>query len=135
MANDSRDNTPGKTSRDVINLDDVRRRVEEEKEDAVAPIRLAFMEELGDMLDEYLDAVDAATGGDTDKAVEELMAACASVLALAAEEHFDGLDDQIEFIDAVAEIATDLVTDEDEQDELSADEEEDDDDADNDDRR
>lgn len=111
------DDTPRKTSA-VIQLDDVRRRIEEEKEDTVAPIRVAFMEELGELLEDYLDAVDEATNGDADKAIEELMAACATVLALTAEEQFEFVDDQIDFIDTVAEIAADLLGDDDGQGEL-----------------
>jgi hypothetical protein len=47
-----------------------------------------------------------------------LMASCATLVALAAEEHFDGIDEQIEFIDAVAEVAADIVGDDDAQGEL-----------------
>ncbi len=106
----------------VVQLADVRRRLEAEKEDAVAPIRAAFMEEMGALLDEYIEAVRDATADDPDKAIEELMAACSTVLALAAEDHFEELDDQIDFIDTVAEIATELLGDDDGQGELFDDE-------------
>lgn len=103
---------------DVIQLADVRRRIEAEKEDAVAPLRLAFMAELGELLDDYLDEVREATGGDVDKVVEEVMATCSTVLALAAEDQFDDIEDQVEFIDTVAEIAAELLGDDDAQGEL-----------------
>lgn len=108
--------------RDVIQLAEVRRRREAEKEDVVAPIRQEFMEELGDLLYEYLDTIAEATDGDEDKIVEELMAACSTVLAIAAEEHFEAVEDQIEFIDTVAEIASDLLNEDDSQGELFDDE-------------
>ncbi len=112
---------PRKSS-EVISLLDVRRRLEAEKEDAVAPIRAAFMEELGELFEDYLEEVRAATDNDPDKAVEELMAACSTVLALAAEEYYDDVEEQVDFIDSVAEIATELLGDEDMQGELFEDE-------------
>lgn len=98
--------------RGVIHLDEVRRRLEAEKEDAVDPIRSAFMEELGELMEDYLDEVRAATGDDEGKVLEELLATCSTVLALAAEEHSDDIEEQVDFIDTVAEIATDLVSEE-----------------------
>lgn len=103
---------------DVVNLADVRRRLEAQKEDAVAPLRLAFIEELSDLLDEYIDDVREVTGDDEDKVVEEVMATFATALALAAEDQFEDVDDQVEFIDTVAEIAVELLTDEESQGEL-----------------
>lgn len=107
----SRDKSPD-PSRSVINLADIRLRREAEKEDVVAPIRQEFMEELGDLLYDYIETVNEATGGDIDKAIEEIMAACSTVLAIAAEEHFETVEDQVEFIDTVAEIAAELVGEE-----------------------
>lgn len=109
-------------SPEVISLADVRRRLEAEKEDAVAPIRMAFMEELGELFEDYLEEVRAATNDDPDKAVEELMAACSTVLALAAEEYFEDVDAQVDFIDTVAEIASELVSEDSAQGELFEDE-------------
>ncbi|MFZ5722559.1 MAG: hypothetical protein ACOY33_02745 [Pseudomonadota bacterium] len=99
-------------TREVVHLADVRRRLEAEREDTVAPIREEFMGELGDLMDDYLDEIRAATGGDPDKLLEELMATCSTVLALAAEEHSDDPEERADFIDTVAEIATELVTEE-----------------------
>lgn len=104
--------------RNVVPLAEARERRLAAKEDTIAPIRDAFMSELGELLADYLEAIDDATNGDPDKAVEELMASCATLVALAAEEHFDGIDEQIEFIDAVAEVAADIVGDDDAQGEL-----------------
>ncbi len=100
--------------RGVVHLDEVRRRLEAAKEDAVAPIRASFMAEFGEMLDDYLDEVRAATGGDEEKVLEEMIATCSTLLALAAEEHSDDIEERVDFIDTVAEIATDLVEDDDE---------------------
>jgi hypothetical protein len=102
----------------VVVLAEVRRRRSAQKEDIVAPIRDEFMEEMGDLLADYVDTIYEATGGDIDKSIEELMAACSTLLALAAEEHLDGAEEQLEFIDAVAEIAADIVGDDDAQGEL-----------------
>lgn len=99
-------------SHDIIHLADVRRRLEAEREDAVAPIRTAFMEELGELLEDYLEEVRIATGGDADKELQELIATCSTMLSLAAEEHFQDVEDQLEFIDTVAEIAADLISEE-----------------------
>lgn len=117
----SQDRTHNKPS-SVIDLSDVRRRLEAEKEDAIAPIRMAFMEELGELFEEYLEEIRDAIGDDPDKAVEELMAACSTVLALAAEEHFEDPDDQVDFIETVSEIAIELVSEDDTQGELFDDE-------------
>lgn len=103
---------PDHPSRRVVHLADVRERRAAEQEDVVAPIRQEFMEELGELLYDYIEAVQEATGGDIDKSIEEVMAACSTVLAIAAEEHFEDVDDQVEFIDSVAEIASELVGEE-----------------------
>lgn len=100
-------------TREVIHLADVRQRLEAEREEAVAPIRAAFMEEFGELIYDYIDAVRTATGGDVDKSIQELMATCSTLLALAAEEQFEDTEDRLEFIDSVAEIAADLVAEED----------------------
>lgn len=94
---------------DIIHLADVRQRLEAEREDAVAPIRNAFMAEFGELLEDYLAEINAATGGDADKELQELTATCSTMLALAAEEHFDDLDEQAEFIETVSEIALELL--------------------------
>lgn len=104
----------GKKPRTVIDLAEVRRRLDAEQEDAVTPLREAFMEEMGELLADYLDAVREMTGNDGDKALEEIMAACSALLALAAEDQFEDLDDQVDFIDTVADIATELIGGEDE---------------------
>lgn len=101
-----------RTPRDVIDLNEVRQRLVAEKEDLVAPIREAFMEEMGEFFEEYLEAIRDATGGDEEKVLEELIATCSTVLALAAEEHSDDIEEQADFIDTVAEIATDLLDEE-----------------------
>lgn len=97
---------------DVIHLADVRRRLEAEREDVVAPIRDAFMEEFGELLEDYLSEVHEATGGDADKELQELIATCSTMVALAAEEHFENLEDRVEFIETVADIAAELATEE-----------------------
>ena len=99
-------------TRDIINLADVRRRLEAEREDLVAPIRESFMEELGELLEDYLEELREATGGDADIELQELIATCSTVLAMAAEEHFEDAADQVEFIETVAEIAAELVDEE-----------------------
>lgn len=114
----SRDTPRDQQPAPVVMLSEVRRRRRLEKEDVVAPIREAFMAEMGELLSDYVDAVYEATGGDPDKAVEELMAACSTLVALAAEEHFEDADEQLDFIDAIAEIAGDIVGDGDAQGEL-----------------
>lgn len=107
----------------VVELAEVRRRRSLQKEDVVAPLREAFMAEMGELLEEYVDAVYEATGGDIDKSIEELMATCSTLLALAAEEHFEDAEGQLEFIDAVAEIAGDIIGDEELQGDLFEDDE------------
>lgn len=97
---------------DVIHLADVRRRLEAEREDVVAPIRDAFMEEFGELLEDFLGEVHEATGGDADKELQELIATCSTLVALAAEEHFENLEDRVEFIETVADIAAELATEE-----------------------
>lgn len=114
----SRDTPGDQQPAPVVQLSEVRRLRRLAKEDIVAPIRESFMEQMGELLGDYVDAVHDATGGDPDKAVEELMAACSTLVALAAEEHFDDTDEQLDFIDAVAEIAGDIVGDEAQQGEL-----------------
>ena len=111
-------------TRDIINLADVRQRLEAEREDAIAPIRDAFMEELGELIEDYLEEIREATGGDPDKELQELMATCSTVLAMAAEEHFAEVDDQVEFIETVAEIAAELMVEEGATGDLFADDEE-----------
>lgn len=101
--------TPNGSSRDVVHLADVRRRLEARKEDAIAPVRVRFMEEFGEMLDDYLDEIRDVTGDDDEKVLEELLATCSTLLALAAEDHSDDIEERVDFIDTVAEIATDLV--------------------------
>ncbi len=100
---------PGKKPRTVIDLNEVRRRLDAEKEDAVVPLRDAFMEEMGELLAEYLEEVREITGNDNDKALEEIMAACSALLALVAEDQFADLEDQVDFIDTVADIANELI--------------------------
>lgn len=97
---------------EVIHLAEVRRRLEAEREDVVAPIRDAFMEEFGELLEEYLGELQEATGGDADKELQELIATCSTLVALVAEEHFEQDDERIEFIETVAEIAAELATEE-----------------------
>ncbi|MFZ5755854.1 MAG: hypothetical protein ACOY3X_03020 [Pseudomonadota bacterium] len=104
--------TPRKPTGGVIDLAEVRRRIEAEQEDVVAPIRAAFMEELGAMFDDYMDEIRAATYGDEEKVLEELIATSSAMLALAAEEHSSDLDEQLDFIDTVSEIAAELVVEE-----------------------
>lgn len=109
-------------SRDIIDINSFRERLEARREESVEPIRDSFMEEMGELLADFIDAVGEATGGDRDKMLEEVMAACATVLALAAEEQFTDLDDQAEFIDSVAEIATELLEGDEQQGKLFDDE-------------
>lgn len=96
-------------SRDIIDINRFRERLEARREEAVEPIRAGFMEEMGELLADYMDAVEAATGGDRDKVLEEVLAACATLVTLMAEDQFDDREDQVEFIDSVAEIAEELL--------------------------
>lgn len=97
---------------EVIHLADVRRRLEAEREDLVAPIRAEFMEEMGELLDDYMDALREAVGDDPEKLLEEMLATCSTILALAAEDHSDDPEERADFVDTVAEIALDLLVDE-----------------------
>ena len=45
--------------------------------------------------------------------LEEMIATCSTLLALAAEEHSDDIEERVDFIDTVAEISTELVTEDD----------------------
>lgn len=103
----SADKNPG-----VIHLADVRRRLEAEKEELVSPIRNAFMEELGELMAEYMSEIRDAVGNDSEKVLEELLATHSTILALGAEEHSDDMEERADFIDTVAEIALDLVSEE-----------------------
>ena len=107
MPNDTAPDQPST----VINLADARRRLDAEKEDALTPIRNFFMEEMGELFQEYLEEVRTATH-DEEKILEEIMAACSTLLTIAAEEHFAETADQIDFINTVAEIATELIDEE-----------------------
>lgn len=106
----------------VVELAAVRRRLEAEREDQVAPVRAEFMEEMGELFYDYMDALREVVGNDPDKLLEEMMATCSTILALAAEEHADDPEERADFIDSVAEIAVELVIDPDLDDEPDAEE-------------
>jgi hypothetical protein len=98
-------------SRDVIDLTLIRERRQAEREDVVAPIRAAYMEEMGELLTDFIDAVAEATGNDPDKIAEETLAAWSALLAITAEQHSADEEERIDFIDSVAEIAVELLED------------------------
>ena len=101
----------------IIPLADARRRrqaLKVDREDVIGPIRQAFLEDFGDLLEEYVENVLEVSGGDLETMVEEIMAAMSTSLAIAAEDYFEDREDQFDFIDGVAESAAELIEDEEE---------------------
>ncbi len=105
----SQDKFKDRPKSEVVDLAAVRRRLEAEREDLVAPVRAEFMEEMGELFYDYMDALRDVVGNDPEKLLEEMIATCSTVLALAAEEHSDDPEERVDFIDSVAEIAVELV--------------------------
>lgn len=100
-------------SRDITDLNAFRERRLAHKDTELDTLRNEYLEQILDLLDDYLDEVGEMVR-DPEKEIEELVAVTATMLAVAAEEHIEE-DGREELIDTIAEIAIELLEEDDSQ--------------------